>query len=439
MEIQEKGASQESYIIIVNHTKGDIQLSISEVDSHDWDGQSRPDANLHGRIIKAGESIREREEMNRWSRTCWFRLTIKCSNGNTFSQRIDQAKSLEPRHTSTDYYYFDNALYAIKTRTNRNDNKDNLVIYIEERGKLSTTRSEFSAGAVPVSYQIVDKIADHTYVFTNALGKEINFPCWGGTERNVVKLIAMGDLELAVAIVCYDPYDLRNNYDDHLGGIRIVGEFFGDCSGICYARTGVCHQMANRIMYALDGHPIVESYTPSYKASYVLYGVYGDNWSSYLATCQTIVNRGRALKSNVKEVTAEEIKEEILKNAESMDSFEKDAISLEVYHEGDEDIQNLRLRLLVNTAFPEGYDNNKMDMLMQECDSFQRENSQLLYSFNKNIKTSVEGINLANSVNTSFANYLEKLCNILGEGDFEKVFGMKFDPNFVLVNTEVIQ
>ncbi len=431
-------ASQESYVTIVNNTKESIGLRISEVSSHDWDGNSRPDMNLNGKTINPGCSIREREEMNRFVRTCWYRLTITCKNGNTFSQRIDQSKSLEPRHTSTDYYYCKNTGYGIKTRTNKDFGKDNLVITIVERGKLPITRSSFSAGAIPVSVPIISKIAEHTYVFTDAGDRNINFPCWGDTNRNVSYINGMGDLELAIAIACYDPYDLRSNYNDHAGGIRSTGGFFGDCSGICYGRTGVCHQMANRIMYALDGHPNVGSFTPSYPVSFQMYGVYGkENWSGYLAECQNRVNRGRSMNTDVKEITPEQVKEALLKSSENMDSFTREAIRLEIAHEGSEELPNLRLKLLINTAFPNGYDSNKLNALMQECTTHQKADTELLHSFDSQPETKEEGLKFADSVNSLTVNHLQKICNILGPDDFEKVFGMKFDPGFALLNREL--
>lgn len=49
---------------------------------------------------------------------------------------------------------------------------------------------------------------------------------------------------MAKAICCFDPDESRTDFGRKIGGRLLAG----DCCGIVYGVTGVCHQMANRIL-----------------------------------------------------------------------------------------------------------------------------------------------------------------------------------------------
>jgi hypothetical protein len=87
-------ASKQTTLSVVNFTGMDItNIKISEVDSYDWEGQtSRPDsiANFQNTSIANYNSRCQREEVNLYSSSSPFRMTITFSNGTNLSFRNDQ-------------------------------------------------------------------------------------------------------------------------------------------------------------------------------------------------------------------------------------------------------------------------------------------------------------------------------------------------------------
>jgi hypothetical protein len=61
-------ASLETHVLIHNSTDIPVKIAISDIDNYDWDGNSRPDYNLNGVVLKPGESIEKREEINKAAR-----------------------------------------------------------------------------------------------------------------------------------------------------------------------------------------------------------------------------------------------------------------------------------------------------------------------------------------------------------------------------------
>jgi hypothetical protein len=141
--------------------------------------------------------------------------------------------------------------------------------------------------------------AQHTFVVASSEGTRVNFQCYGGTSgphqvfpaelytpsiysyTDLKTTHATGNLDLARAIATCDPKaPHRPNYNQRTGGVTS----FGDDCGILYAITGVCHQMAARILYACRvgiEAPIV--WPPTVTATYwkfgaALGGFYGTDW-----------------------------------------------------------------------------------------------------------------------------------------------------------------
>ncbi|BBH53066.1 phosphatidylinositol-specific phospholipase C domain-containing protein [Fluviispira sanaruensis] len=70
-------ASKTKYLYINNFSNTNISnLQTEKVDSSDWDGVSRPDKNINGKSLAAGQRISEREEINTYNNTHCFNLNI---------------------------------------------------------------------------------------------------------------------------------------------------------------------------------------------------------------------------------------------------------------------------------------------------------------------------------------------------------------------------
>jgi len=86
--------SKKSFFKLTNNTKNTAELKVSNIDNNDWDGNSRPDHNLNGRIVNPMTNITEREELNANATSRMFTLQVhfKEDDGtaNDIHMRIDQ-------------------------------------------------------------------------------------------------------------------------------------------------------------------------------------------------------------------------------------------------------------------------------------------------------------------------------------------------------------
>ncbi len=111
-----------------------------------------------------------------------------------------------------------------------------------------------------------EQAAAHAYVKVVSFdgSQTVNFDCYGGTSTDnhpedwiypALSFVATeAQLRLARTICCFDPNDIRTNYGNkpNLSPVEPSGKLhLGDCSGIIYLHSGVCHQMANRICAAV--------------------------------------------------------------------------------------------------------------------------------------------------------------------------------------------
>lgn len=74
--------SYATYLKLTNNTGKKVSTSVSEVNSYDWDGVSRPDNNYNGITINSKDSVVNREELNSNSNGAWYRLTLTFDNGD---------------------------------------------------------------------------------------------------------------------------------------------------------------------------------------------------------------------------------------------------------------------------------------------------------------------------------------------------------------------
>jgi len=134
-------------------------------------------------------------------------------------------------------------------------------------------------------------VGEHAYVIADG-ERRTYFECYGGTngpKNQYPAELYTGDLiwykklgksvnaDLTLAIVASSGQKAwREHFDRKTGGTWL----FGDSSGIVYAVTGVCHQMANRVLYATNGPDNDQSdrcvvWPPSLSATVLVYGFFG--------------------------------------------------------------------------------------------------------------------------------------------------------------------
>jgi hypothetical protein len=144
-------------------------------------------------------------------------------------------------------------------------------------------------------------VAEHAFVIEGA--DHTKFPCYGGVTGTGLQYPAKlytawivgskeigrsvpADLRLA-CFIASGSVQWRPVFDRKTGGRYL----FGDCSGIVYAVSGVCHQMANRILYATNGPKAPDDrdravvWPPSLTASYWVYGFFGKCFQRLPFTC----------------------------------------------------------------------------------------------------------------------------------------------------------
>ena len=63
--------------VIHNDTNGEIKIKVSEVDNHDWDGNSRSDKVFNDAVIGLRTSKKERQEINAKSSSAMSTMTIQ--------------------------------------------------------------------------------------------------------------------------------------------------------------------------------------------------------------------------------------------------------------------------------------------------------------------------------------------------------------------------
>lgn len=82
--------SKATYLTIVNDTSMAMTIAVTETDNYDWDGSSRPDHNFQNVTIAAHSSVKNREELNYYAKSAWYRMTITFTNGQKITFRNDQ-------------------------------------------------------------------------------------------------------------------------------------------------------------------------------------------------------------------------------------------------------------------------------------------------------------------------------------------------------------
>lgn len=116
---------------------------------------------------------------------------------------------------------------------------------------------------IPIIDDIVAEIADHTFVYCT--NKNSYFLCFSA-----------GDIHDEGAVLCVTSTGKKAYCKADKYRCSIPG--FPDTAGLTYGITGVCHQAANRFMYATEtytSYPLGKSRPHGYLATVTTYGTWG--------------------------------------------------------------------------------------------------------------------------------------------------------------------
>lgn len=136
-------------------------------------------------------------------------------------------------------------------------------------------KDTFQGWATPVSIPGVNKLADHTFVYCT--NKNSYFTCMGSSDMKAA------DTVLCVTSSGSKAFCKADKYRGNTIGISEI-PFMHDSAHIKYLLTGLCHQAANRFLYATDGPGMIP---PGQRprgtlGTYALYGTYGSDFPLFL-------------------------------------------------------------------------------------------------------------------------------------------------------------
>jgi len=136
-------------------------------------------------------------------------------------------------------------------------------------------KDTFQGWATPVNIPGVNKLADHTFVYCT--NKKSYFTCMGSSDMKAPDTVLCATLSGSKAFCKADKYR---------GNTIIISDlpFCHDNAHIIYGVTGVCHQAANRFLYATDGPGMIPSgqRPRGTIGTYLFYGAYGSDFAQFL-------------------------------------------------------------------------------------------------------------------------------------------------------------
>lgn len=288
------------------------------------------------------------------------------------------------------------------------------------------------------------KYAQHTFGHATKGAEKVWFDCYGGHGSNKGRVfpaefrkpvfwrsrshtgVFRVDVNLALArgICCGDPFDKRTVYDHKTGGKLPFWYPMGDCSGLVYGITGVCHQMCSRIaMSSGNGTKSLINRPPSFEKTYFLYGYWGGPDGIVGGTAMILVRYVERLLSAESEKERDEIRNSMrnqlmadleghLKSAyapESRRPFVEEMVELLSVEErkGQERIDEILTAL-----------DNRLQGAKKEADLLLLEGSITTDQYARAINSAAQGF---------FSRAREALDDLGGEDWFETTFG--FDPD----------
>ncbi|NJD90410.1 MAG: hypothetical protein FIA91_02670 [Geobacter sp.] len=261
----------------------------------------------------------------------------------------------------------------------------------------------------PVDFWGKPVLASHT--FASIAGSDGPwFDCYGshtGPKRKYPVSKGNGSRRLAVTISCFDPDDSRGNSESNFDRKNGGKLGLGDCSGIIYAVSGVCHQMANRII--TESGQLVTSAPGYLMGSFITYGAYGSPigrpdwfWPIYLPACKMLADSSGITP----------------KHTEFSQRVIDSEMEFGVKH-ADKLYEN-RMSLVVENRLGKDYSAAKLAKLSKIHLKFIESKLKVDDDYLSNVINSIEHTYRVNDLNRqSFIS----MHDVLGEKDFEALFG----------------
>lgn len=123
-----------TYVKITNDTSSTVKLSVSDVDSYDWDGSERPDEKLNKQTIANGDYIRRNLSLNANARSANYTLSVKSEDGSSINLRINQRWAT---YSSYSDYIENGGIYCKIFKTNKDDNLLHIYLYSRLHDELT--------------------------------------------------------------------------------------------------------------------------------------------------------------------------------------------------------------------------------------------------------------------------------------------------------------
>lgn len=229
--------------------------------------------------------------------------------------------------------------------------------------------------------------------------------------------VSDGNTVLARIIATGEIYTARDNgeYTDY---DSVEGKSYGrDNCGIRYGRDGVCHQMANRLLYACERGPATlgSEHVKGCKLSYRLFGIYGGNWEEWRQMCLEKYQGMNQISNPLKTpafIMADEFTGKILEIDNSPGLTEEEKIE-----------KRFRIGL---------EDSGRNDLLTDIIHRFAENHVSYINMDAANDGNSENDIETEEKIDLNIQEFLEKCHAILGDSEFEKEFGFTYYPQFKL-------
>ncbi len=284
-------------------------------------------------------------------------------------------------------------------------------------------KGEFRLKTKPIT------LAEHTCVETNFKDKEGKsrrnlFYCHGDWDGRVLDPYD-GYPILAQIIAMYSP----NLEPDRIGYNRTDGGGYGvgDCCGVFYMGNGTCHQMTNRLMYAVTGgSAVLDGYewnVPSYKTSRAIFGPFGVYWDSYIRECLRMYDRYRGPNCTPGEklFTAEEVPDSLAGKMMRVDTENM------VYS----DALRTRLDLMFEDS-DTAAGNNGADVAAAVKEFSAAGHRDEPGYFENKLNTPEARDRYAKEQDRHIIALLGRINELVGEEKYKTMFGAPFDPKFSL-------
>lgn len=277
--------------------------------------------------------------------------------------------------------------------------------------------------------------AEHTYVCIDVDDNPNNryqFSCYGattGTNNHFPVIKSLGDLNLAVAICCGDPTDKRKIYNK-----------LSDRSGIIYGISGVCHQMANRILLAAKNNYIVLA-PPSSTITFFIYGPYGYGWKEYLEQSIEITFKMTKNNSNLINKDRTAAVQKLLNNKlkilmdENNDKLLAKMLQLELdTRNTNSNLPIKRIKIFAEKNLDKNFDYKKIDSLDILFENFIYEKEKLDIKY---LEDRINFIKYAKKINTRCNKMLKLFNKILTDKEYKKIFKLIPHKPFYLIDPKI--